>query len=118
MLKLSEMGHNKMKEVYVLKQSDEVCGFAYTVKDYLAEQADKNQRMVTSIFVARGKRGRGYGRILLAMICKDADTENVTLILGVDPNHDSPLQRRALVSFYKRYGFKRVKGNVMRRLPR
>ena len=107
-----------MKETYIVKQLKVVYGFAYLHKDVIADQANKNVWIVSGVFVDRKLRGYGYGRILIDRITRDADKESATLILSADPNADSPLQHRALVGFYKRHGFKKVNGTMMRRTPK
>lgn len=80
---------------------------AYLSPDFTAlnEMNPRHQRyMLNRIEVARGTdKGQGWGTKLLEQICRDADQENVALLLGVSPDDDAYFER--LVGWYRRHGF-------------
>lgn len=71
----------------------------------LAKSGPVNCWLLNRLWVRGPYRGRHYGSILIERICRQADSEGVTLILAVDPDWDSPLQDTALLAFYRRHGF-------------
>lgn len=109
-----------MNRLYELKQHNVVYGIADLEPDAIAQSmAGRNTWYLNRIWVSPGRRGRHYGHILLARVCRAADQEHAELILGVDPAPDSPLKAAALRSFYRRFGFvsKKSNINVMKRKP-
>lgn len=71
---------------------------------------------ISRINVPAEHRGEGHGSAMLRMILRDADAEQVTLWLEVQPS--GPLDRQQLTAWYKRYGFKPHKYGYMIRRPR
>lgn len=61
--------------------------------------------LITGIEVHRDSRGNGYASALLDDVCRDADRENITLMLSVDPD-GTGLDEQTLVDWYTRKGFK------------
>lgn len=109
-----------MNRLYELKQLKTVYGFARLRPDSTAQgMGGRNAWYLSYIWVSPRKRGRHYGHIILARVCRAADQEHAELILGVDPSPDSPMRAAALRSFYRRFGFvsRRTNINLMRRKP-
>lgn len=59
--------------------------------------------MVTRVNVPRQYRGQGHGSRLLRRVTDDADEHGATLVLMPIPS--GPLDRKALVAWYRRHGF-------------
>jgi len=60
--------------------------------------------LLTGIEVAYHDRGRGVARGLLKQILTDADSEQVTLCLSVEPD-GTGLDAEQLTAWYRRHGF-------------
>lgn len=50
-------------------------------------------------------RGRGEARSLMLSVIIDADVEEKFLLVHVEPDHDSPMDKEALANFYASLGF-------------
>ncbi|MEU5814230.1 GNAT family N-acetyltransferase [Streptomyces huasconensis] len=73
--------------------------------------------ILTEVAVWREDQGKGWGSEILRLVCAEADTEGVTLMLSVDPGPYG-LSYEALRSWYSRYGFVGDStDDVMIRLP-
>lgn len=90
---------------------------AHLAQDVLANQGGKTIYRLESLLVYADYRGMGVGSTLLTLVCKEADKEGATLVVIADPYSGSPLSRINLIRFYKRYGFKQVKGSTLHRTP-
>lgn len=102
-----------MERRYELRQSNKEYGFAELKPNTTAiGMAGRNAWYLKYIWVSPDKRGRHYGHILLAKVCRAADQEAAELTLGVDPSPDCPMKAAALRSFYRRFGFKSTKKNI------
>ncbi|SCD90774.1 hypothetical protein GA0115243_104745 [Streptomyces sp. ScaeMP-e83] len=84
----------------------------------LSDPSDISRPVIVSeIAVQPDDQGKGWGSEILKMICRDADQENVTLVLSVDPGPVG-LPYSQLVDWYTRYGFQgNDEDRVMIRLP-
>jgi len=60
---------------------------------------------VGSVMVSPPYQGKGFGRLLLARVCRDADAENMDLRLTVVPLNNKPLSKDELTAFYAKFGF-------------
>lgn len=98
-----------MNDHYILKSGSTVYGFAW-----LADMRDSQDNkifphqpawMLDSLFIDRSLRGRHYGSMLLERVCRNADSEGVTLYLQISPDDDSPLDWEGVAGFYSRHGF-------------
>lgn len=72
--------------------------------------------MITRISVPKESRGKGIASLVLREMVQDADREGVVLIL--EPFPTGGLDYSQLISWYQRYGFRKVPGRrIMVRLP-
>lgn len=95
-----------MKVQYSVRQVGTIYAMAFcTPIEIPFMDLPDNSWLLNRLFVVRERRGRHYGSIMIDRVCREADEEHVTLLLGIDPDTDSPLQRDALESFYGRHGF-------------
>ena len=58
-------------------------------------------------------RGRGDASALVFATCGDADLSGKFLLVHVEPDADSPLDKQALAEFYARYGFAPIQANPL-----
>lgn len=71
---------------------------------------------INRINVPSGFRGNGYGSELLRQVCEEADYENATLRLSINPYGD--LSYADLQDWYERYGFVQIdEDGTFERLP-
>lgn len=70
---------------------------------------------INRINVPNGYRGRGHGTALLMQILEQADYEEVTLRLNINPYGD--LNYHQLQSWYERYGFVQDEEGCFTRKP-
>lgn len=103
-----------MKHGYVLCDDD---GHPLRCTASLIHYNDRTS-IVTGLQVANELRGQGNGSKLLKLITDDADTEGIVLLLGVEPDASLGLSYDDLTAWYKRKGFRPVRGNAMQRQPR
>jgi GNAT superfamily N-acetyltransferase len=62
--------------------------------------------LLTGVDVAYAERGKGVARELLRRVLADADAENVTLYLSIEPDQSlGSLNENQLRGWYKRLGF-------------
>jgi len=76
--------------------------------------------LVNRINVPEDFRGQGYGKKLLEAITKDADLEDVVLMLEVHASDSRDIMNNdELIAWYRRHGFKMVSylNRLMERLP-
>lgn len=73
---------------------------------------------INRISVLPQHRGKSIASILLDQVCADADNENVTLYLEVQPDMSATgLTYDQLTAFYSRRGFKFFNAWAMKRKP-
>jgi len=72
--------------------------------------------LITRINVPLPSRGKGFGRLVLDEILRDADRFGVTLCL--EPMPSGGLKFKALADWYERAGFRWIDKGMMLRLPR
>lgn len=70
---------------------------------------------ITRINVPLQYRRQGYGQRLLAMICDDADAEDLVLMLEPSPS-DGPNYDQ-MIAWYRGYGFEMTSIGYMLRIP-
>lgn len=70
-------------------------------------QIKPNEYIVSGWEINKKFRGQGYAAKLFDQMLKDADNEQATLILGVEPD-GTGLDEIALFAFYESRGFKRI----------
>jgi GNAT superfamily N-acetyltransferase len=78
-------------------------------------------RMVVNLYTDPGVRRNGDATELMKQVCAEADREKTVLVLEPEPEEDSPLDRWALMNFYRKFGFTRVQKEpltLMARGPR
>jgi GNAT superfamily N-acetyltransferase len=84
----------------------------------LLELGDPQTWLVTELQTGRHFRGHGHAGRLLDVVIKDADAEEVTLCLAVQPDGSIDcLEYDALIDFYSRRGFELIEEGAMRREP-
>jgi ribosomal protein S18 acetylase RimI-like enzyme len=104
-----------MKDIYYLGSSIRATACTMSVR---LDEYDIDGYIITRIEVAPNLRGRGYGTRLLELVCYEADEEQQTLYLEVQPDGSwGSLTYDQLRKWYERYGFETF-GALMRRFPR
>lgn len=63
---------------------------------------------ITAVRTSPESRGQGHATHLLCQACNEADLAGKFLMVNVDPDPDSPLDRNALAKFYGSFGFKPI----------
>lgn len=63
---------------------------------------------VSHVHVEPEYRGRGEAAALMANVCLAADLAGKFLMVHVEPDNDSPLDRETLAKWYGRLGFKTI----------
>jgi hypothetical protein len=72
--------------------------------------------LITRINVPMPSRGKGFGRLVLNEVLRDADRFGVTLCL--EPMPSGGLTFKPLADWYERAGFRWIDKGMMLRLPR
>lgn len=73
--------------------------------------------LITRVEVHRSFRGRGYAREMMTRVCTDADLEQETLLLAVEPD-GTGADKVALKRFYGSLGFVYMAEDTMIRSPK
>lgn len=61
---------------------------------------------------------KGYGTKLLGLLCNNADTYKITLLVWPLPEGKKPIPLDKLKSWYSRFGFEEDEGTFMKRKPK
>ena len=64
----------------------------------------QGQWRISKVYVPEDMRGQGYGRRLLAAVCRAADSAGATLTLTAEPVRGG-LRKSELKAWYRRMGF-------------
>jgi len=88
-------------------------------------EVDDDTWLISRVYTQWNERGIGAASRTLVRVCDDADREDVTLLIQVQPDDDRPgaLSDEQLYSWYQRRGFVRTRSvvdglEVMERTPR
>lgn len=92
-------------------------------------QKQPNEAVIEELYVDPDDRGNGVGTKLMKATCRDADVENVTLLVKPHPfgsydideekYYPPGLTYKELCAFYRRFGFRFLSNSeVMMRKPR
>lgn len=68
---------------------------------------------ISSVRTEPEYRQRGDASMLLFSTCTDADLAGKFLMVHVQPDGDSPLDRNRLAEFYSRFGFQPIQGDPL-----
>lgn len=107
-----------MKCTYLIRLSDIRSAVADTMRVEARDfglDTDQKCRLITRINVPVGFRGNGIGSELLSTLLNDADSEDVILLLSIQPYGDMTYDQ--LLDWYTRHGFEPTDDEVFVRFP-
>lgn len=58
-------------------------------------------------------RGMGYATDLMLKACLDADLSGKFLMVHVEPDSDSPMDKQGLAEFYSKHGFRPIQADPL-----
>jgi ribosomal protein S18 acetylase RimI-like enzyme len=68
---------------------------------------------ITKVRTEPEYRGRGLASDLMLDTCLDADLAGKFLLVQVDPDDDSPVDRQGLAEFYSKFGFAPIQADPL-----
>lgn len=75
-------------------------------------RVEQHLYFLSFITIYKQFRGKGYGKLLLGIILKDAKKENIHIELKVDSF--GKMSHNELINWYEKQGFVRIEGNLLR----